>query len=247
LRGHLSDELREINYCRVRLGELLHQFEVSITVAEETAMPVIGRLVFPSGCADLGEAVQRFLGNITPELLAELDGKVEDMIRHKYTALVNICMTSANILKNVELAMLETAEQFAGSLFSETNAAEMFLEQYPDQERAAEELGEYYDQAAPELQPPRPKQASSICLVAAPPGAAGDGIRGLVHNALPDLEIHAITSNDDVVIYREVPNLPLAELPQMGALGQTAYRQMNSADNFTPHTRTDVNFGNGAG
>ena len=27
LRGHLSDELREINFCRVRLNELVRQLE----------------------------------------------------------------------------------------------------------------------------------------------------------------------------------------------------------------------------
>jgi hypothetical protein len=37
-------------------------------------------------------------------------------------------------------------------------------------------------------------------------------------------------------------NLPLADLPQLGPVGLDAYRQMSSAEHFTPHCRCDVNF-----
>jgi len=45
---------------------------------------------------------------------------------------------------------------------------------------------------------------------------------------------------------RALPAL-LAELEQLGTLGQDAYRQMTAAENFTPHSRIDVDFGSHQG
>ena len=36
--------------------------------------------------------------------------------------------------------------------------------------------------------------------------------------------------------------MSLADLEQLGPQGRDAYRQMNSAEHFTPHSRIDVDF-----
>ena len=59
LRGHLSDELREINFCRVRLAELQRLLETPPRHVRVRAAR--GRLLLPAGCKDLGEAVDGFL------------------------------------------------------------------------------------------------------------------------------------------------------------------------------------------
>ena len=50
-------------------------------------------------------------------------------------------------------------------------------------------------------------------------------------------------AEDDILFYRELSNLPLSELEQLGPAAQDAYRQMRAAEDFTPHTRIDVDFG----
>jgi hypothetical protein len=55
------------------------------------------------------------------------------------------------------------------------------------------------------------------------------------------------SGEDDILFYREVVHRPLADLEQLGSAGLDAYRQMNAAEDFTPHTRIDVNFGGAAG
>ena len=47
---------------------------------------------------------------------------------------------------------------------------------------------------------------------------------------------------EDLVLYRERPYLPLADLEQLGGAGEEAYRQMLATEHFTPHTRLDVAF-----
>jgi serine/threonine protein kinase len=240
LRGHLSDEAREINFCRVRLAELQRLLETPTSATE--SKPRAGRLLLPSGCKDLTEAVDGLLAGVGPEALLELDGRVQAAIRQQFTALVQICLSRANQLKNVEASLMRTAEEFAGELLGVTNTAELFLEQHPDEENAKGEASGFFDEAQPELAPGKASYTSEVCVLAAPPGPAGDRFRALTRAALPEVEVLSATAEDDILFYREVSNLPLAELEHLGSVGQDAYRQMSAAEDFTPHTRIDVDF-----
>src|SRR5262249_8485392 len=55
LRGNLSDELREINYCRTRLGELLRSFEKQKNDGTAMADATWCRHVFQPGCRTLND------------------------------------------------------------------------------------------------------------------------------------------------------------------------------------------------
>ena len=67
-------------------------------------------------------------------------------------------------------------------------------------------------------------------------------MRGYLHQALPGVEVHAADNPDDIVVYREIPVFKVAELDQCGAAAQDAYRLMSATENFTPHTRIDMQF-----
>jgi hypothetical protein len=243
LRGHLSDELREINFCRVRLGELLRLLdEPAEEVPDVPAESRVGRQVFTAGCQTLPEAVEHFLQGVGPDSLLELDVRVEAMLRQQFTALVHVCLTHANILKGVEQAMLRTAADFAGEQLPPTTVAELFREQNPDEERAAGEVADFFEKATPKLTPDKMTPAQEVAVLAMPPGEGGERLRELARQALPDVDWQPAASADDVVLYREVANLALADLEQLGPQGRDAYRQMNAAEHFTPHSRIDVDF-----
>jgi serine/threonine protein kinase len=240
LRGHLSDELREINFCRVRLNELQRAFEEA--PEDGPAKPRLGRQMFTAGCKELPEAVEHFLKGVGPDSLQELDVRVEAMLRQQFTALVHVCLTHANILKEVEAAMLKTAAEFAGEQLPPTTVAELFLEQHPDEEQAGGEVSSFFDEAAPELTPGKVGPTQEVSVLAVPPGEGGERLRELARHALPEVDWQPAASGDEVVIYREVSHLPLSDLEQLGAQGRDAYRQMNAAEHFTPHNRIDVDF-----
>jgi hypothetical protein len=242
LRGHLSDELREVNFCRVRLGELLRMLEELTSGDDLSGESEAGRRLFPAGCKNLAEAVDQFLESLTPDAMHDLETQAQATIKSKFHSLVNICLTDAGILKNVEDALVQSTREFVAGRLSRTDVAEQFLEQNPDPEQAQGEVEGFYSQAAPEITPNRASRFSEVCLLAAPPGPAGDKFREIAKLALPETELHPAPGTDDVVIYREAVNLPLSDLVQLGPLGQDAYRQMNTAENFTPHSRIDVDF-----
>jgi serine/threonine protein kinase len=243
LRGHLSDELREVNFCRIRLGELLRMLEGSAGSGELSVKSETGRRLFPSQCRGLDQAVEQFLAGLPDESLHELEAQAQNAIKERFHSLANVCLTDASVLKGVEEALLETAREFVSGRLPRTDVAELFMEQNPDLEHAQGEVEAYYAEAAPELSPGRPSRLSEVSVLATPPGEAGDQLRELIKKALPETELHLAPSDDDLLIYRELTNLPLSELEQLGPLGQDAYRQMTSAENFTPHSRSDVDFG----
>jgi hypothetical protein len=253
LRGHLSDQLREVGFCRVRLGDLLHKLEEAPAEEQEQLAPYetagrpggVGRVLFFSGCANLREAVEQFLQGLTAEHLLELDGAMEEMLRAHFTALVHVCLTSANILKNVEAAMLQTARDYAAGQLPRVSVAQLFFEQHPDEAGAGSEVVDFHDEAAPELaagRSPRGPGVAELCVLAAPADEAGERFRATVEKALAETEVHHAPSDDDIVVYRERNNLPLADLEHLGPVGHDAYVQMNTAENFTPHSRCDVDF-----
>jgi hypothetical protein len=256
LRGHLADEMREINSCRLRLDELLHMLErAADTPALSTLNLGEGRVgasaavnyLFPAGCKDLKEAAAHFEGLLKEESLNEFDARMEAMLKKQFTALVNVCLSSGNVLKDVETAMQRTAEEFVAERLGELNVAEMFLEQHAEDAKAAAAITRFFAEAAPQLPQalvPAPKEGplSELCVLAAPSGPAGERLRAQVAKALPDVEWQAASGEEDILLYRERTNLPLSELPQLGPLAQDAYRQMSNAEHFTPHCRCDVDF-----
>jgi serine/threonine protein kinase len=250
LRGHLSDELREVNFCRVRLTELARMLEETPCGEQR---PVggepkggIGRLLFVSGCKDVREAVDLYLEGITPEHLLDLDGHLEEMVKANFTALVHVCLTNANILKQVEEAMRQTARDYVAEHLPAISIAKLFFEQHPNADEAETEVRDCYDQAAPELSPGRTARGDTpvaeLCILAAPADADSDAFRQLAEKALEQTEILAAEGGEDILVYRERNNLALAELEHLGAVGHDAYAQMTTAENFTPHSRCDIDF-----
>lgn len=253
LRGHLSDELREVNFCRVRLTELLRLLEeptpAEAPLASSSRSPRdggIGRKLFLSGCKDLHEAVELYLNGITPEHLLELDVRIEDMLRRNFTALVHVCLTSANILKDVYASMLTVARDYAAEHLPPTSVTDLFFEQFTDPQEAESEISNCFDEACPEILPSRSGHAlsrtSELCLIATPDDLSSEQFKQLVQSALPETEIQFASSPDDILFFRERNNIAISDLEHMGPLAHDAYMQMSSTENFTPHTRTDIKF-----
>jgi serine/threonine protein kinase len=253
LRGHLADEMREINFCRVRLGELQRMFDEPGGTAPAAMKARCGCHLFPAAGKELRQAVDDFLASIGPEALHDLDGRIEARFKDQFRALVHICLAEGNVLANVHPAMLETTRAFVSERVGEINVAALFLNQHPDEEKALATLSHYFEQAAPPplwgrgqaggSRAPR-SRGTQLCVLDAPVGKEGDNFRALAKAVLPDATVqHAGgTSADTIILYREIAHLPLADLELLGPAGQQPYTQMNGTNNFTLHTRADVPF-----
>jgi hypothetical protein len=240
LRGNLSDTLREINSCRDSLTALLRRFEAP----PEGGPPVeAGRRLFAEGCRDLDQALERLLARVKPEALLELDAQAEAMLKERFQALVHVCLSGSTILRDVEVALLEVAANYAAGLLPPRDVAGLFLEQHVDADDAAAQIADCVNEAAPELTPGGRRASGAVqCVLTVPPGPDGDRFAELAREALTEAEVSVVRAGEDIVFYRELSGLPLTDLEQFGSVGQDAYRQMSAAEGFTPHSRVDVDF-----
>jgi hypothetical protein len=248
LRGNLSDELREVGFCRARLGDLLKAYsgqpasDKGEGAAPERAQ-IPGRYLFPNGCPDLSEAVEQLLGQITPEQVEELHGRVQEMIHKQFMALIQVCLGPSNLIKNLEGVMQKEVEAFLTSCSAGHNVAELLLEQYPAEEDAVNEISTGFDEAVPELAGIHVEKSSEMCFLSVPTGKAGERIVELADRIVPNAASFPGPTGEEIILYREWPNLDPARLEQFGPHCREAYRQMLQVEHYSPHARNDVAFG----
>src|SRR5262249_21689658 len=94
VRGHLSDELREIGFCRTRLEEL------SGLIRERRTLGCSGpasfdEFVLPTGTDSLDVLVEACEKQLTEEEVVGFDETVQSHIRKQYKALLNVCLGPA--------------------------------------------------------------------------------------------------------------------------------------------------------
>ncbi len=262
LRGQLSDQLREVDFCRSRLSQMAKSFETapaaSPTETDLAAADVrLGRLLFPPGCPSLDVAVSRLLETVTPADLQTLDQRIEALIRQDFTALVHVCLASANMLKGLEAAMQQQAEGLLAGRLGGASVVDMFRAQNhapdADARQFEEAISAAFQEAAPELKgllaEGRAHEASEYLVLAAPAepdeSAGAPRLRDAVRRAVTGLPVVIAdaqegTAANEILLYREEACVPLADLKLLGPLGREAYRQMNTVEHFTPHTRIDI-------
>src|SRR5208282_2821008 len=88
LRGHLSDQIREVGFCRQRLGELHALLKPLPPQHKHELVHSDQRVLFPPGCVELKDAVAQLSQTIGPDDLLHFDEIVQDWITNHCQALL---------------------------------------------------------------------------------------------------------------------------------------------------------------
>jgi len=240
LRGLLSEQMREIGFCRQRLAELADLFTLGSGTTD--LVPAAGRCLFPGGCDSLRVAVGQLVSGVTGADLQALDQRVQALLTKQFQALVHVCTASSSVIRNVAPAMQQETEAFLVDRQGGANVTDMYLAQHPGtgQEGSAaaqQDLARTYDQADAELAITTGRE---FCVLALPPGPEEAAFRDLAKTALPDVSLIAASGTDEILFYREQVGFALTDLKQLGSPGREAYHQMTTREHFTPHCRTDI-------
>jgi serine/threonine protein kinase len=248
LRGLLSDQLREVDYCRDRLGELAGKFEAEAKGAA-TLMNrgVAWQLLLPEGCETIDAAVAQASGQIAPDEFIALDHQVEEMIRNQFRALVHVCMASSCLLRNLVPQMLAETEAFLQGRLPAADAAALYLDKFrrrgdadqpPDEAAAFQSLRMAYNEAQPAVF--GSSDEDSICILATPDGSAAEQLRRLARHAVPRTRLQFAPAMDEIVLYREQLHTSLDALQQLTRRTRPAYERVADHEYLTPHSRLDI-------
>lgn len=254
LRGQLSDQLREVDFCRARLSELSGKFQEVLERAEKptctstTAGTGTCHLLLPEGCQTIDNAVDVALGRLTVEDFFALDHQVEKLIRRQHRALVHVCMASSTLLRNLVPQMLWETQCFVQAKQETADAVKLYIDKYRQEaESGALELNEAalsqallaaYDEAEPKLL--GSTDEDSLCIVATPDSPETEELRRLARQALPRTRVQHAQSVDEIIVYRERLHPTLASLKQLTRTTRPAYEQMTRHEHMSPHSRLDI-------
>ncbi len=244
LRGYLSDQVREVGFCRQRLGELASYVLPAGSEAEppNTATPQL-RVLLPANCANIDDALELIETSITHDDLLAFDERMQTLIRKQYRALVQVCMGTASVVRNLAPAFVFEAEKFLEPRFRGSSVAEMLFAQKEQEggdvkQAVLDDLLEFFDESAPDLG--RLSESKEIAVALIPGDARGKEIFNALKSAIPQASVLASDRADEIVFYREITRVSLPELDQMGSLAQEAYRQRMALDPSSLHSREDI-------
>ncbi|MBX9679715.1 MAG: protein kinase [Gemmataceae bacterium] len=239
LRGHLSDQIREVGFCRQRLAELLACLKKDDCSSASSASPS-EQHILPDKCKSLDDAVKQCETSILDEHLFAFDQTAQEMIRKQFRALLEICMGSASVVRNLTPALLKEAEKYLEPGFQGASVAEIVIAQKgnDDPERLAEFLQQSFDETAPELGRVSPEK--EIAAIALAGDASGQALGELAAGTQRGLNVVWTDQADQIVFYRELQQVALRDLEQFGPIAAEAYHQRLTQDPSSVHTREDV-------
>lgn len=237
LRDNAPEYLREISYCRSTLADL-HAAVAKLAPTAPTPT-ALGKLILPDGCTNLDEAADQFLAGLAPEDLLSFEERLQKETTKKFRGLGSVCLKPAEKLAPFRELLLTRCREFLDSKLDRSDPATVFF-RYRTADGTAEPLiGEAFDEAAPELAALGGNPRDELAVLGVPPGPAGEQLQALAAQTLPHAQLIAAPLPDDICFYRESPQVPLAELPQLGPAFHDAYQQMTSPEH-PPHARVDV-------
>ena len=235
LLGNAPEYLREINFCRATLGEM-HAALAKASDPATAGCP--GKMILPDGCAGLDDAADQFLAGIAPEDLLGFDQALQKEVKKKFRGVGGVCLKPIEKGPAFRALLLTRAREFLDTKLDHSDPAMVFFRSRTQAGTAESLLGEAFGEAIPELVPTAAERPYEMTVFGAPPGPDGDRLLELVRATLPDLELTAAPLPDDICFYRELPQVPLTDLPQLGGHAREAYLQMGT--DHPPHVRTDV-------
>jgi hypothetical protein len=244
LRGLLSDQIREVGFCRQRLTELAGLMEAKNDKEESRDRTGSSpeKCLLPPGCVDLEDAQQQLENAIGKEDLLAFDQRIQQLLQQQFQALVHVCMGPSTVVKSLAPAMLQEAITFLEPHLASTNIAEMYLAQHANKGEVTpelqEELRRTFAEAVPQSAPSR--EAGETAIITLPGGEPGNQLRNLLHATLPAAYILTTDRSDEILFFRERGPLSLKNLEQFGPLAEEAYRKGLAADASGLHTREDI-------
>jgi serine/threonine protein kinase len=258
IRNAYGRSSKDIGMCRQRLQEF-HRSLATLQPFKESAAGVgPGITILPLGCATVDEAVDKIVAGVPEADLKELDRQIQEKLENQQKSLARICLSSQapQLLNELEVMMQSLAEKFTAARMTETDAADFFLRQYHEDKEIAKDIVGAFHQAAPslaksEFRNPTPKadplearsnesKLRDLYALTVPLGLAGERFADHARRAMAGIDLGVAAGTDDILFYREIPNLKLEDLTQLGPRFQQAYQEMSAQQNFTPHSRCDI-------
>jgi hypothetical protein len=235
LLGVLVERLNELGGARRRL----HDLHLRMVADADAPLPPLdpGHLL-PPGCATAEDAAQKYLASLDDHDLNELEQRFQRRVSEQLGGVFEACLNSADGPQSLGRLLRDTARDYLTERLGEVDVAGMMRATFGPPAAVAEALDRAFAAALPPA-PRGPWGKQEVCVFAAPAGAGGAAVTQAARSILPASAVVTHAPNE-VVVYREWPQVPLSVLAQLGPAWEAAYRAAPETHQTTAHTRTDI-------
>jgi hypothetical protein len=240
LLANTPEYLREVNFCRVRLGELCAAIVPPVKPQSELSGP--GQHLLPAGCRTLDEAAEQFLARLAPDEVHVFEHALQAQVRKHFRALVTLCLDNNPQYQLVRDVVFGQVRAFLEARLERANPAEVFFRFRPHSHAAQRDIAQAYDEAAPEPAGPRLGPGAEAVLIGVPGDEFGKRFCELARQTLPVVELAEAANDGDLVFYREQSALALIDLPQFSLPAREAYLTAATPEVPTFHARRDISW-----
>ncbi len=237
LREPLLETLNRISNCRAKVETLVEQFPVDDLAP---VGPPLGPWdLLPVGCPSPESAAERFLGSLTQDDTIAIEHRVQAGFEREFGGLFQACLNSTEGPDTLVRVIREETRGYLDERLGEVDLAGMMLRRFGSTSGVGMGILRAFQNALPGLVANGPWSRGEIPVFACPVGEGGEPIRQAAAAVLPPATGDSGVP-DEVVVYREYPEVPLSAFPQLGPTWSTAYRAAPDAQQCPPHARLDV-------
>lgn len=263
LCGKLEERQRDLSFCRQRLRHLQTSLEMGGGADDATTMvsnlelspnsplpstdsfweairqSATTRVVLPGGEKDLEQAARRFLANLERAQWGNLDQVLQDQVLGPLGGLHRICSTSNDLVRSLAVPLLEQAVHFLDTCLPVTDVAQVEFELAAAREESVAAQAEtYFRSAAPLVVGGKECNENGFLLI--PARDVGKAYGEAVTAALPGLQVVRVPGQADLMFCREQPPLSIEDLERILRPCRTAYEDLISIPQVSPHARFDI-------
>lgn len=236
LIASLVARLNDLGNCRRRLEEYRDHL---VTEAETPLPPVDPDHLLPPGCTSVEEAAQRYLTSLDDHDLNELEQRFQRQVSETLGGVFEACVNSADGPEVMYRLLRDTARDYLTERLGEVDIAGMMRSKFGPPAMVTEAVDKAFVAALPGVVGRGPWTKNEVCVFAVPAGTGGTPITHAAGSILPSTAVVTHTPNE-VIVYREWPQVPLSALDQLGSGWEAAYRSAPDLTQTTAHTRTDI-------
>jgi hypothetical protein len=232
----LVGRLSELATCRQRIRD---HHAAMVAEADTPAPPPLPHDLLPAGCPSVEDAAQRFLKVLNDDDLNELEQRFQRQLTAQLGGVLESCLNSADGPHQLARILREVTRDYLNERMGEVDLYGMLRARFGSGAAVGAALERAVAEAEPPLTGRGPWANTEVCAFAAPGGAGGAPIGRTAAAVLPPTAtVHE--TPDEVVVYREFPQVPLAALAQFGPAWAAAYQSAPELLQTSPHARTDI-------
>jgi eukaryotic-like serine/threonine-protein kinase len=238
--SHLHDvmlnRLHELSACRQRIQD---HHKILVGEADQKLPDEPNGTMVPAGCTSLEDAAQRYLKVLNDDDLNALENKFQDALTRQMGGVFESCLNTAEGPTAILRILKQTTREYLDQRLGEVDFFAMMKQHHGSSANVGQVVARSIEEAQPTLLGNGPWSRNEVCVYLAPPGQSGLRITQQATGMLPPVAMVADLS-DEVVIYREHPQVPISALDQLGPTWAAAYKAAPEQSQVTPHSRADI-------